>query len=239
MQLHFGTRSEEISLVIFDKDGTLVDLHASWGRWFGDVVQLFSAYIAPQELLQRFGWDASTERIRPETPMAIASVDETRSVFATMLYEAGLGWTAATAVAREAMEAIPPVISPPLCPLLPLFERLNTNAVKIAIITSDNHDGVIRDLESLGLLPYIEMIVGGDSGIPIKPSPDAVHAITIRTGIPAERMIVVGDSLADLAMGRAANVALTIGVLSGSGTHEILAPLADVVIDSVCQLLDG
>lgn len=239
MLLRLGTHTVDCGLIIFDKDGTLVDLHASWGGWFAEVVQHFAAYIPPDELLQRFGWDAATARIRPETPMAIATVDEARAYFATTLYERGLGWTAAVAAARTAIEAVPLVTSPPVCPLQPVFEQLRAHGTKIAVVTSDDHAEVIRDLEPLGVLPYIDASLGGDAGIPAKPAPDAVYAVAARTGVPVERIVVVGDSLADLAMGRNAGVACTVGVLSGSGTREILAPFADAIVSSVCALLDG
>jgi phosphoglycolate phosphatase len=47
---------------------------------------------------------------------------------------------------------------------------------------------------------------------------------------------VVGDSPADLRMGRAAGVARTIAVLTGVGDVETLEPLADVVLPSIAEL---
>ena len=48
---------------------------------------------------------------------------------------------------------------------------------------------------------------------------------------------VVGDSPADLAMGRAAGAGLLVGVLSGVGTAADLEPLADLMLPSVAGLL--
>jgi phosphoglycolate phosphatase len=53
------------------------------------------------------------------------------------------------------------------------------------------------------------------------------------------RTLVVGDSVVDLLMGRAAGVALTMGVLSGSGTAQTLARHADILLPTVCALLDA
>ena len=47
---------------------------------------------------------------------------------------------------------------------------------------------------------------------------------------------MIGDSIADLRMGRGAGAGLVIGVLSGVGTPAELAPLADVVLGSVAEL---
>jgi len=47
----------------------------------------------------------------------------------------------------------------------------------------------------------------------------------------------VGDSVADLAMGRAAGVAMVVGVLTGVGDAAALGDMADVVVASVAELL--
>jgi phosphoglycolate phosphatase len=47
---------------------------------------------------------------------------------------------------------------------------------------------------------------------------------------------VVGDAVHDLAMGRAAGVGLTVGVLSGTSGHADLAGLADIVVESIAAL---
>ena len=58
-----------------------------------------------------------------------------------------------------------------------------------------------------------------------------------RLRVRPDRAAVVGDSPADLAMGRAAGVARCYAVLTGVGTRAELAPLADEILDSVADLL--
>ena len=48
---------------------------------------------------------------------------------------------------------------------------------------------------------------------------------------------MIGDTPADLAMGRAAGAGRVVGVLSGVGSREELAPFADAVLGSVRELL--
>ena len=47
---------------------------------------------------------------------------------------------------------------------------------------------------------------------------------------------MVGDNRHDLETARAAGAGLAVGVLSGTGTRETLAPMADVLLDSVADL---
>jgi phosphoglycolate phosphatase len=65
-----------------------------------------------------------------------------------------------------------------------------------------------------------------------------VLGLCARLGVPPGRTVMVGDSAADLAMGRAAGVARCYGVLTGTGSREDLAPLADEVLESVGDLID-
>ena len=47
---------------------------------------------------------------------------------------------------------------------------------------------------------------------------------------------MVGDAVHDLAMGRAARVALNVGVLSGTSGREDFEGLADLILDSINDL---
>lgn len=47
---------------------------------------------------------------------------------------------------------------------------------------------------------------------------------------------MVGDAVHDLAMGRAAGVSLTVGVLSGTSAREDLAGLSDLIVASIAEL---
>jgi phosphoglycolate phosphatase-like HAD superfamily hydrolase len=81
--------------------------------------------------------------------------------------------------------------------------------------------------------------VCADDGVPVKPAPDMVRRLCAETCVPVGRAAVVGDSPADLQMGRDAGVGLTVGVLTGVASRADLETLADVVIDSVARFLDG
>ncbi len=79
-------------------------------------------------------------------------------------------------------------------------------------------------------------MVCADDGFPVKPSPDMVLHLCRTLGIAPARTAVVGDSAADLRMGRTAGAAQVIAVLSGVGSRRELEPLADAVIASVEEL---
>ena len=236
MQLRVGTRTVEAELIVFDKDGTLVDLHAPWGPWAESVATSLAAIIPPERFLPRLGWNTNSRRIAPETPLAIASPATLQAVIATWLYEAGLGWSDAMATAGQALSQAERPPAPPICALAPLFETLAARGLKLALVTTDNRAGAEHDLLPLGVLPYLNVIVGGESELATKPAPDMLLAACAAVGVAAARTIMVGDSVADMRMGRAAGAALVVGVLSGASPAAVLAPHADVLLPSVAGL---
>jgi phosphoglycolate phosphatase len=79
-------------------------------------------------------------------------------------------------------------------------------------------------------------MVCGDDGFPMKPEPDPVFAICQVFRSEPSRVAVIGDTPADVAMGRAAGAGRVIGVRSGIGRDADLAD-ADEIIDSIGMLL--
>ena len=97
-------------------------------------------------------------------------------------------------------------------------------------------DHTERTLEALGVRAEFAAITCADDGIMTKPAPDPVLHICAALGIAPARTAVVGDSPADLLMGRAAGVARSIGVLTGVGDRASLEPFADLVLTSIAEL---
>ncbi|MEO7839597.1 MAG: HAD-IA family hydrolase, partial [Anaerolineales bacterium] len=72
-----------------------------------------------------------------------------------------------------------------------------------------------------------------------KPAPDMVTTICARMNVDPGRVIVIGDTVADLQMARSAGAGYVIGVLSGVGSLTNLTPLADILIDTVDTLQES
>jgi len=86
-----------------------------------------------------------------------------------------------------------------------------------------------RILGGLGIRREIDLYLGGDSVPPgrTKPAPDVTLLAMERLGARPEETVVVGDTVTDMAMGRAAG-ARTIQVLWGYATLPL--PEADIVV---------
>jgi HAD superfamily hydrolase (TIGR01509 family) len=232
-----------IDLVIFDKDGTLIEFGSMWGGWavaLADGVRASTGRSVDAPLYAMLGFDVATGRILPggglaSTPMARLR-DRTREV----LIETGSTAVEAERALQAAWHAPDPVaLARPLTDLHALFGRLHALGCKVAVATSDDREPTERTLVALGVADEIDAMVCADDGVPVKPAPGMVTHLCAALAIPPARIAVVGDAPADLVMGRAAGAGRIVAVLTGVGERADLAPLADIVVDSVAAFLEG
>jgi phosphoglycolate phosphatase len=228
-------------LVIFDKDGTLIDFSYMWAAWITGLAQrldsLTDRTVSPY-LFHSFGFDPVAARVSADGPLATSSMAALSHLAVDALCEAGLARDAAERAVRSAWDSPDPVKSArPLADLPRVFGALWANGVKIAVATSDDRAATEATLAGLGIEQYVNAIAGADDGLPTKPAPDMVLHLCRILAVAPTQTIVVGDAVADLLMGRAAGAGLAVGVLSGVSSPGTLAPHADVLISSVGDLV--
>jgi pyrophosphatase PpaX len=118
-----------------------------------------------------------------------------------------------------------------------LLRDLATTETRLAVVTGKSRVTAIYTLEALGVLPHFEVIYAGDDVERQKPDPEALHAVFRDLGEePGKDCVIVGDSRADVAAGKAAGLS-TIAVLWGNPDHhELEDPKPDVVCESIDEL---
>ena len=230
-----------IDALIFDKDGTLIDLDAMWGGWarqlgarLDDVIR---RPVSP-DVFATIGFDPTTGRVARGGPLATATMAGIEETVARVLRR----WCPSIAAARRATAAAwlapdPATLAVPLADLPSIFGRLRAAGRRIAVVTTDDRGTTDATLRVLGIRSEVEALVCADDGFALKPEPDAVIAICHAFRTDPSRVALVGDASADVAMGRAAGARLVVGVRTGIGSEADLAA-ADVVVDSVGDLLD-
>jgi phosphoglycolate phosphatase-like HAD superfamily hydrolase len=112
--------------------------------------------------------------------------------------------------------------------------------VQIAVVTSDDRAPTVAALTWFEVLDQVAFIACADDGYPYKPAPEAVWAACKATGIAPERTVMVGDSTTDMLMAQRAGLGLRVAVLTGTMDTTVLAPLADIVLESIGEIrVDG
>jgi len=232
---------EEIELVVFDKDGTLISFEAMWGGWARDLgarLEIATRRPVAGDIFTTIGFDPVANRVHPSGPLAIATMASIQELVGAVLRR----WCPSVGAARRILaeawfEPDPVMLAVPLTDLGALFGGLRATGRGIAVATTDDRGPTEATIAALGLGELVDAILCGDDDGPTKPEPAALVELAARLEVAIERTAMVGDTPADLRMARAAG-ARSVAVTSGVAPAADLAPLADVVLDSVGALLD-
>jgi phosphoglycolate phosphatase len=223
---------------LFDKDGTLVDFNATWlgvadfmamdasegDRWKAD------------RLLAAAGFDFANKRFKPDSIFASGTnLDVVELWFPRLSDEdqmlAVARFNEITSVQGSSMAvALPGIVD--------TLATLHKRSYRLGVATNDSTSGAEKTLVTLGVAQLFDAAYGYDAVANPKPAPDTIQAFCDLTGLKASEIAMVGDNRHDLEMARAGGCGLAVGVLSGTGTRESLAEIADVILDSVADLPD-
>ena len=222
--------------ILFDKDGTLLDYHRTWMPLNRAVAQ-YAAGGDPklaETLLERTGYDAARGRVCPGTVLAAGTSAEIAAAFAALL-PAGAPSDLPEVVARtfRGGQGARAVIVEGLERSLQLLRQAG---YRLGVATNDNLAGLDSVLREYGLADQFAFRVAADSGFGSKPAPGMVEAFCSACTLRPSEVCVVGDDPHDMEMARRSGAGLAIGVLTGTGTQSVLAPLADVVLESIAAL---
>lgn len=228
-----------IRAVLFDKDGTLLDFRSTWLPVYrGAAAELArlagGGPVLAEALLRRHGYDPAGDRFTAESPLLWASTAQLAALWAAEPELAAVPDVPAR-IERHFTdhEAYPPVA---VAELAPLFDRLRARGLKLGLATMDGTDALKRTVARFDLEGRLDFVAGADGGYGLKPEPGMVLAFSQVVGVPPAEVAVVGDTLADLRMARAARAGLAIAVLTGGAPGATLATEADLVLASIVEL---
>lgn len=235
-----------ISLVIFDKDGTLIDCNSVWLPWMEAHVKKLEKLTGmnlSEQLYSAVGYCPKEKEYQDEGLLAHATVADIKNKFKEVLVENGMDHSEAS----ELVDGCCPDFDSgskdtltPLGDLTKIFKTLRTNGVKTAVCTMDSRYGTMTALDSLGLTSMVDMIVCGDDHTSKpKPAPDNALNICKQLNVSPTETVVVGDTTADTGMGRSAGLGLIVGVKTGAGSSRALEKESHIVLDSVDEFLSS
>jgi phosphoglycolate phosphatase len=229
--------SGPIRAILFDKDGTLLDFWPSWGPIAVAAADLAARGDAAhaEALLTAAGIGLDGRRAAPGSVFAAGSAQEIAEIWVA----AGVAWevpaltAALDALFRASVDAVVPVGD-----LAAILAGLKERGYRLGIASSDGEAAIRATVARFGLEPLVEFVAGWDSGHGGKPGPGMVEAFCRHVGVAPAEVAVIGDTLHDIGMARAAAAGLAVGVLTGTGDAEMLAAVADRVIPSITTLAD-
>ncbi|WP_019912386.1 HAD family hydrolase [Paenibacillus sp. HW567] len=249
--LHVNDLSVPCKGILFDKDGTLLDLLATWGAWAEIMLEglenqlemMGAAGSSRTDIAKVLGTvhDASGKVIGYDAagPLSMATAEETNGILAWQLYAAGVPWneamTRVTAIDKDAMNELRRRRSAvPMPDLLPFLQQCAAASMKLGVVTSDGAKTTGEQLEWLGVAGYFHTIVTRDRVAHGKPAPEMAETACRELGLRPGETVIIGDSNADMQLGKNAGLRLSVGISrSGSPGHLLDA---DTIVSGYHQL---
>ena len=231
-------------LVIFDKDGTLIDFHLLWHTWFARLLYELERLTPFTDELHHaiagtLGYQVADDTWQPEGPLTLAPISEIRLLIAGQLYRyQHLTWNQAVTLVNN-VEATVRTNLPfedlvrPVGDVRGLLQRMRASGLLLAVATSDVRQITEISLRAARINDLLDAVICADDGIPVKPAPDAVEEICRQLNIAPAQAIMIGDSVDDITMAHSAGLMAAVGISSGASPASSLAPYADVVIGDI------
>jgi len=235
-------------LVIFDKDGTLIDFTATWVPLIRKRATFLLKVLGREDeelgafLLKSWGIDPISGRVDPRGPCPVSPRSDEIVIGTMVLYQRGYPWDEARQWVTRAFDQADAdsdwrkkVVS--IKGIHPFLSRLREDGFHTALATSDERKDTEAILSHLGMDGLFDIVLCSGDVSPPKPHPETILTICRRLSVRPDEAVMVGDSVTDMMMGKRAGVALTVGILEGGVTpRDELEKVADLVVDSIRDL---
>lgn len=237
---------DNIEAVLFDKDGTFIDLHYFWGKMTEmraeEVIKRFN--INPVEfsrLCSFLGYDTNTGRMLSDGITALYSRVKIIEIFKSNLEELEVK-TNESEIAEifdyVSSEFYKDMVkyTKPIEEAIVFIKNLKEHGIKIGIVTSDSVESTNLTIKNFAWDNLFDVVIGRESssqtkesGIPTKMALEAIGANPNNT-------IMIGDAPMDYISAYNAGIKRTILVSSGQIEKPELMKTSPYVLNSLCEI---
>ena len=224
--------------VLFDKDGTLIDFNKTWLDPYFEAAKMVAASVGKPDiaatLMKEGGYDAANNKWQPDSLLASGSNDQ---IFAFWSEQVGRPLSEQEiAKLRSIFSKVSNHYVSAIDDLSGFLKRLRESGLCLGLATMDDERQAYSLLDKFEIREFFNFVCGADSGFGVKPAPGMVEAFCAQCGLTPDEIVMVGDSPKDLNMGKNANVAMSIGVLTGAHDREELEKFSEVVLNDIGEL---
>jgi phosphoglycolate phosphatase len=207
-----------ISLLIFDLDGTLVDTIEDIAASVNHTLIRLGHGPLPRDAVRRYVGDGVEMLMTRALAGKTGRINEAVGIYKNHHRSNLVVRSALYPSVRETLE--------------------HFKSLPMAVISNKTMEFVGPLLDRLDISRYFKQVIGADSGLPLKPAPDAVLAVMAGFKAPKERTLIVGDGTTDVLAGKAAGI-ITCSVTYGFRSEEELRPAGpDYLIREMSELID-
>ena len=233
-----------IRMVIFDKDGTLMDFDSFW---------VTVSRLAVAEMLEELHADPALLEVLLASMGVTDGVTDVQGVLCWGTYRQ-MGEVLYTALQENGVACAPEDVVKlttrtyhahadegiirPACEDIKgvLGEHLRENR-QLALITTDGPVVTRKCLESMDIGPYFSAICTDDGIFPPKPDPTCIEVLCEQFGLTKEEIVMVGDTMTDVRFARNGGIRV-IAVNKTEAGRAFFAAEADAVAEDISGVAD-
>ena len=230
-----------IKLIVFDKDGTLIDQN----KFFAPMIKNYLEYIKPCisdniDLNKELGFDPIKMRLRSDSIFAIKNEKEIKNEINKIIFRNTdqANEDSSYALINNNHEFIYNDTNEieSLANISKLFGYLKEKNINITINTLDNLKNTDLMMDKYNLNNYVDEIITSDDIFNPKPDPESINFLSNKFNLPTDNIMIVGDSVTDIQLGKNSKCGATVAVKTGNYLDTEFLNDADYVIDSIDNL---
>jgi len=203
----------EIHAVLFDMDGTLIDSEQRYVDAMAKDLAVKGHTVSDEDVVEIVYGKAWQTIFQDLQRRGICEYDSPEDLSSTH---------------EELIEGVAPTIHASVGLLKSCAEK-----VPVAVVSGSTHDHIVEEMERIGVMQELRLVLGSEDYAEGKPSPQPYLMAAELLGVSPENCLVVEDSTAGVVSARGA------GMTCIAINHAHLAQdhsLADYVVDSVAEL---
>lgn len=237
---------DQIDTILFDKDGTLTDLHYFWGKitemralkiinYFGLSQNNF------EKICSFLGYDINSKKMLSDGITALYSRSKIIEIFKNNLLE--LNVDATTNILENIFDEVSEEFykditqyTKPINDAVNFFKKAYNKGIKLGIVTSDSIVSTKLVLKNFGWEKYFSSVIARESSNKTKESGELTKLALKELNADNSRTIMIGDAPMDYISAKNANLKETILISSGQIDSYELKKITKYVLSSLSEI---
>ena len=236
----------DIETVLFDKDGTFIDLHFFWGQMTelraNEIIKRFSIdkkYF--NKICEILGYDIYSKKMNKDGITALYSREKIIKIFTKEIKEIGINTTEneIEKVFNDTNEIFYRNMheyTKPIKEAIDFIKELSKRKIKIGIVTSDSVISTQKTLKHFGWENLFQSIIGRESSEYTKESGEPTKIALKELNANTKTTIMIGDAPMDYISAKNSGIEKTILVATGQISKNDLLKTSQYTVSSLAEI---